>query len=102
MNGPNRIYLQLLDENGEPSSWATWCKDRIHDTDVEYVTAERLHLLEAVAKAAAVEAKFRYGIGLQETFTEWIGQYGCLVANSKLVLLKALDALEALEEKEQL
>jgi len=34
---PDRIYLQVLDEDGEPSEGATWCKDRVYDTDVLYV-----------------------------------------------------------------
>ncbi len=37
MNPPQIIYLQLLDLDGDPSGEVTWCVDRIHDTDVEYV-----------------------------------------------------------------
>ncbi len=39
METPKRIYLQIEDSEGEISelSYATWCVDQIHDTDVEYV-----------------------------------------------------------------
>jgi hypothetical protein len=41
---PERIYLQHDPENtGEPFSEAaevTWCKDRIFDTDQEYIRAD--------------------------------------------------------------
>jgi hypothetical protein len=41
---PERIYLQHDPENtGEPFSEAaevTWCKDRIYDTDQEYIRAD--------------------------------------------------------------
>lgn len=36
-NIPDKIYLQIWDEDGEPSHWPTWCVDRVHDTDVLYV-----------------------------------------------------------------
>lgn len=53
--------------------------------------------LRQVAEAAGAEAQFRYGIG-GETFAEWIAQYGYLTSGSKLALLTALAALEALDE----
>ena len=34
---PEKIYLQILDEDGESPDEVTWCVDRIHNTDVEYV-----------------------------------------------------------------
>lgn len=33
---PDRIYLQVVDEDGEAPDEVTWCVDRVHDTDVEY------------------------------------------------------------------
>jgi hypothetical protein len=38
-----RIWLQYHDEDGEPNDYGesvTWCKDKINDTDVEYVRAD--------------------------------------------------------------
>jgi len=37
MTVPKKIYLQILDEDGEIPDEVTWCVDRIHDTDVEYI-----------------------------------------------------------------
>jgi len=44
MEAPERIYLQIEEEEGdypdsivEYISDATWCVDRIHESDVEYV-----------------------------------------------------------------
>ena len=101
MSGSNRIYLQLLDENGEPSSWATWCENRIHDTDVEYVTADRLRLLEAVAKAARADAlRRRDDMGYGSMTLAECADVVPVSPRWRLVL-KALAALEALDEREQ-
>lgn len=35
----HKIYLQVKDEDGEIPDEVTWCIDRIHDTDIEYVRA---------------------------------------------------------------
>lgn len=43
----NRIYLQVRDEDGETPDEITWCVDRIHDTDVEYVPAAELRHAQA-------------------------------------------------------
>lgn len=40
MDIPAKIYLQIKDEDGETPDEITWCVDKIHDTDVEYVRAE--------------------------------------------------------------
>jgi hypothetical protein len=40
MNIPDKIYLQIED-GGE----VTWCADRIHDSDVEYVRVHRYNYL---------------------------------------------------------
>lgn len=37
MDIPERIYLQIYDEDGDPLEWYTHCEDRIHETDIEYV-----------------------------------------------------------------
>lgn len=42
MKPPQRIYLQLLDEDGDEPDEVTWCVDRVHDTDVAYVLEEDL------------------------------------------------------------
>lgn len=34
---PNKIFLQVKDEEGEWQDIITWCEDRIYDTDVEYI-----------------------------------------------------------------
>ena len=34
---PSKIYLQVKDEDGEAPDEVTWCVDRVHDTDVEYL-----------------------------------------------------------------
>jgi len=39
MDIPDKIYLQIWDEDGERSHWPTWCVDNIYDTDVLYVRA---------------------------------------------------------------
>ena len=39
MHIPDKIYLQIKDEDGETPDEVTWCIDRIHDTDIEYVRA---------------------------------------------------------------
>lgn len=47
MTNPDRIYLQAKDEDGELPDEVTWCVDRIHDTDVEYVLATELERAKA-------------------------------------------------------
>ena len=37
MDIPDKIYLQIKDEDGEPPDEVTWCVDRIYATDIEYV-----------------------------------------------------------------
>ena len=38
MHIPDKIYLQIKDEDGEELGHeVTWCVDKIHDTDIEYV-----------------------------------------------------------------
>jgi hypothetical protein len=32
-----KIYLQIYDGEGDELEDKTWCQDRIHDTDVEYL-----------------------------------------------------------------
>ena len=65
MTHPDRIYLQYDDEPAPDyeHEGATWCEDRINDSDVEYVlaTPERLaawELLAAAVQAATVMNAF--------------------------------------------
>lgn len=37
---PKKIYLQVLDEDGEIPDEVTWCEDRLYVTDIKYVCAE--------------------------------------------------------------
>ena len=37
MIAPEKIYLQIKDEDGDTPDEITWCEDRIHETDIEYV-----------------------------------------------------------------
>lgn len=39
---PKKIYLQMLDEDGEEQYEITWCEDEINDTDIAYVLAAEL------------------------------------------------------------
>lgn len=41
MTPPTRIYFQTGDEPPTDYSECTWCADRINDSDVEYVRADR-------------------------------------------------------------
>lgn len=44
---PDTIYLQVRDEDEELPDEVTWCVDRIHDTDMEYVPASKLRHVRA-------------------------------------------------------
>lgn len=44
---PERIWLQLDIENGQPLEDATWCADQIEDYDAEYVRADIAHDIAA-------------------------------------------------------
>lgn len=45
---PEEIYLQWLDEDGEPLGVeTTWCEDEINDTDTKYVKGDKLDNLQA-------------------------------------------------------
>lgn len=39
---PDRLYLQVRDEDGDPPDEVTWSDDQIYDTDVAYVLASKL------------------------------------------------------------
>ena len=39
---PKKIYLQMLDEDGEEQDEITWCEDEINDTDIPYVLQSAL------------------------------------------------------------
>ena len=39
---PKKIYLQMLDEDGEEQDEITWCEDEINDTDIPYVLESAL------------------------------------------------------------
>lgn len=48
---PSRIFLQRAE--GEPFNEAhevTWCQDRVHETDVEYVRVDLFNSLRAQLK----------------------------------------------------
>lgn len=47
----DKVFLQIRDEDGDTPDEVTWCVDRIHDTDVEYVLAS-----EARAALESMEA----------------------------------------------
>ena len=34
---PDKIYLQIKDEDGDDQDDWTWCIDKINDTDIEYI-----------------------------------------------------------------
>lgn len=55
---PKKIYLQMLDEDGEEQDEITWCEDEINDTDIAYV-------LESALTTAQEENK-RYKDALEE------------------------------------
>lgn len=41
---PEKIWLQINEEDGEENHEVTWCQDKINDTDVEYVRVRsKLH-----------------------------------------------------------
>ena len=42
-----RIWLQVSNEFGEPSSEISWCEDKINGDDVEYILVEKHAQLEA-------------------------------------------------------
>jgi len=49
----NRIFLQVCDdENSEWCGEVTWCEDRIHDDDVEYIRADLVDQLRAALALA--------------------------------------------------
>jgi hypothetical protein len=39
---PKKIYLQMLDEDGEEPEETTWCEDELYDTDIAYVLQSSL------------------------------------------------------------
>ena len=54
VNAPKVIYLQIGDDHeGEYSDEATWCADKIHNTDIAYVL--RSDCDELAAKLAEAE-----------------------------------------------
>lgn len=75
---PDRIYLQITDEDGSEFSETvirddgdrTFCEDRINQTDVEYVH-HKLYAA-ALARAEAAEAQLaRLRARLEEYDAEW-------------------------------
>ena len=100
MSKPNRIYLQLLDEDGEPSCWPTWCEDRVRDTDIEYVPAERLRPLEVVAEAVKATTRIRLDSagGRGVSFAQYVAKYDRLLSGPLRTELEAIAALEAHDE----
>jgi len=60
---PERIFLQWFAVGDEPTTGeydpdvVTWCQDRVSDSDVEYVLAERVNALEAALRLALAAAK---------------------------------------------
>ncbi|WP_434286256.1 hypothetical protein [Celeribacter sp. SCSIO 80788] len=57
MTAPEKIYLQLDMENGQPTEDATWCVDQIEDYDTEYTRTD----LSLAMVAAALERGFWAG-----------------------------------------
>ena len=48
VNAPKVIYLQIGDDHeGEYSDEATWCADKIHNTDIAYVLRSDYDALQA-------------------------------------------------------
>jgi hypothetical protein len=60
---PERIWLQDLDGDGDYRGEVTWCKDKINDTDTEYIRSdvvnERPGLVERVRKLEAALERIR-------------------------------------------
>lgn len=44
---PDKVYLQIRDEDGDPPDEVTWSDDPIHDTDVGYVLASKFRHVQA-------------------------------------------------------
>jgi len=42
MKAPDKIYLQIDGDSFGEWEGATWCQDKINDTDVEYVRADTI------------------------------------------------------------
>lgn len=44
MSAPDRIWIQIADEDGNEMAWYDWthCQDRIYESDVEYIRADLL------------------------------------------------------------
>lgn len=61
MTNPDRIYLQVKDEDGATPDEVTWCVDRVHDTDVEYVLASELERARATLKRARATIDYLRG-----------------------------------------
>ena len=58
VNAPKVIYLQIGDDHeGEYSDEATWCADKIHNTDIAYVL--RSDYAELAAKLVEAERRLQ-------------------------------------------
>jgi len=99
-DAPQRIWLQVCDDADcvEPfgaHDGVTWCQDKIHDTDIEYVRAERIaqmhsayansqqQFVEAAERIAALEAALEQArVALEqarvalEVCKGWVDIYG--------------------------
>ena len=49
---PDKIYLQITDDEGEHSDEITWCVDKINDDDVEYIRVNKQRVTKTLRKAA--------------------------------------------------
>jgi hypothetical protein len=58
----DRIFLQVCDDDGEYERRGdiTWCQDRIHDTDVEYIRKELHDQQLAASQAMQCTSPFDY------------------------------------------
>lgn len=76
-NAPERIYLQIDPNGTDPTEeflidGATWCQDKINESDVEYVRADEIDRLRAeVAELRTILRQVRTDMDAQDQLFPW-------------------------------